>query len=143
VSYAISEAVIDQRRNARLRHGAQSHAHLAPLIVSTKKSLLARMGMRQRDLSWSGRELLEAYCCSKAKVVAIDQWLEVNPLIDASGNPAPVMRLYIAALNTSVRTLEALRGVIASMAREDARFDKALQALAAEGRRVREAQADE
>ena len=48
------------------------------------------------------------------------------------------MKLYIAALNTSVRTLEALRGVIASMAREDARLDKALQALAAEGRRVRE-----
>jgi hypothetical protein len=103
-----------------------------------KKSLLARMGLRQRDLNWSARELLEVYCCAKSKTAAIDQWLEVNPLIDERGNPAGVMKLYIAALNTSVRTLEALRGVLETQAREDGRFDQALQALAAEGRRVRE-----
>ena len=89
MAYAISQAVVHQRRNARLRHGAQSQAHLAPLIVSTRKSLLARMGMRQRDLSWSGRELLEAYCCSKAKVIAVDQWLEVNPLTTQAGTRLP------------------------------------------------------
>src|SRR4029453_13226697 len=96
------------------------------------------MGMRQRDLNWSGRELLDIYCCSRAKITAIDTWLQSNPMIDAAGNPVGVMKLYIAALNTSVRTLEALRGVVAEMAREDSRFDKALQALAAEGRKVRE-----
>ena len=127
-----------QRREAATRHGAQSGAHLAPLIVSMKKSLLARMGLRPRDLTWSGRELLDIYCCSRAKVTAIDQWLEVNPMIDADGNVGGAMKLYIAALNTSVRTLEGLRGVIEAQAREDSRFDKALTALAAEGRRVRE-----
>lgn len=59
-------------------------------------------------------------------------------MIDAQGNDGGAMKLYIAALNTSVRTLEGLRGVIEAQAREDGRFDRALQALAAEGRRVRE-----
>ena len=116
----------------------QSRAALAPLIVSMKKSLLARMGIRQRDLSWGGRELLDIYCCARAKITAVDAWLETNPMIDAQGNPAPVLKFYIAALNTSVRTLEALRNVVAEMAREDARFDKALSALAAEGRKTQE-----
>jgi hypothetical protein len=102
-----------------------------------KKSLLQRMGLRQRDLTWSARELLDVYCCARAKVTAVDRWLETNPLIDAEGNPAPVTRFYLAALNTSVRTLEALRNVIAEMARADARFDQALSALAAEGRATR------
>src|SRR5215831_6926337 len=107
MTYTVTPAVIEQRRAARLRHGAQSKAALSPLIVSMKKSLLARMGLRQRDLSWAGRELLEVYCCAKAKTTTIDTWLETNPLIDESGNVAPVMRVYLAALNTSVRTLEA------------------------------------
>jgi hypothetical protein len=136
--YPITPAVREQRRYASMRHGAQSKAALSPLIVSMKKSLLARMGLRQRDLSWSGRELLDVYCCARSKITAIDTWLETNPLIDASGNVAPVMRVYLAALNTSVRTLEALRGVVAEMAREDQRFDKALQTLAAEGRKTQE-----
>lgn len=138
MTYTVTPAVREQRRSAALRHGAQSRAALAPQIVSMKKSLLARMGIRQRDLNWAGRELLETYCCAKSKIAAVDTWLETNPLIDAAGNPAPVMRLYIAALNTSVRTLEALRGVLAQQAREDVRFDRALQALSAEGRRVRD-----
>ena len=122
MTYTITPAVRQQRREARLSHGAQSKAALSPLIVSMKKSLLARMGLRQRDLGWSGRELLDVYCCARSKTAAIDTWLETNPLIDASGNVAPVMRVYLAALNTSVRTLEALRGVVAEMAKEDVRY---------------------
>lgn len=136
MAYTVTTAVRRQRREAALIHGAKSTAYLAPLIVSMKKSLLARMGLRQRDLNWSGRELLDIYCCSRAKITAIDEWLVTNPLIDASGNVAPAMKLYIAALNTSVRTLEALRGVIAELAREDVRFDRG-SALAAEGARTR------
>ena len=137
MGYSVSPAVVEQRRAAGAKHGAQSAVLLAPLIVSMKKSLLARMGMRQRDLNWSGRELLDIYCCSRAKITAIDQWLAVNPMIDESGNAAGVMKLYIAALNTSVRTLEALRGVVEAMAKEDHRFDRALSALQAEGAKVR------
>lgn len=139
MAYTITPAVREQRRKARLRHGAQSRAALSPLVVSMKKGLLARMGLRQRDLSWAARELLDSYCRAKAKVVAIDEWLQTRPMLDDQGNTVGCMRLYFSALNASTRTLEALRSLIAEQAREDARFDSALQALAAEGRRVREA----
>jgi hypothetical protein len=97
MTYTVTPAVREQRRAAALTHGAQSKAALSPLIVSMKKSLLARMGLRQRDLNWAGRELPETYCCARSKITAIDTWLETNPLIDASGNVAPVMRVYLAA----------------------------------------------
>jgi hypothetical protein len=103
-----------------------------------KKGLLARMGIRQRDLNWAGRELLDSYCRAKAKVVAIDEWLETNPMIDERGEAAGVMRTYLSALNSSTRILEALRSLLDTLAREDARFDHALKALTTEGRRVRE-----
>lgn len=142
VAYSVSPAVREQRRAAALRHGAQSGVYLSPLVVSMKKGLLARMGLRQRDLTWGGRELLDVYCRAKAKVSAIDAWLEVNPVVDGEGNPAPVLKVYFVALNSSVRTLAELRNVVAAMAREDQRFDRALTALAAEGRRVREENGD-
>jgi hypothetical protein len=103
-----------------------------------KKSLLARMGLRLRDLNWHGRELVDIYCAARAKTTTIDRWLETHDLIDESGNVAPVMKVYLAALNTSVRTLSELRSVLEAMAKQDARFDQALTALMAEGRRVRE-----
>jgi hypothetical protein len=133
----LSEAEVRQRQRAAMRHGAQSDAALAPLIVSTKKALLARMGLRQRDLTWAGREIHDSYCRAKSKVLAIDRWLEVNPLVYPDGGHPAVLKLYFVSLNASTRLLEALRGVISEMAREDVRFDKALEALAAEGRRTR------
>ena len=39
-----------------------------------------------------GAGVLDIYCCSRAKVTAIDQWLEVNPLIDERGNAACRLR---------------------------------------------------
>lgn len=133
----LTPAQIEQRRVARTTHGAQSDAALAPRVVSMKKALLARMGLRQRDLTWAGRELLDNYCRAKAKTAAVDEWLETHAMIDDEGNTPGVMRLYFVALNASTRNLEALRGVIADLAREDERFDGALQALVAEGSRIR------
>src|SRR5579859_451807 len=55
-------------------HGVYSGSVLAPSVLSLKRGLLARMGLRQRELSWAGRELLDTYCRAKAKVQAIDAW---------------------------------------------------------------------
>ena len=135
MSYSVTPAVREQRRQARQRHGAQSTVYLSPLVVSMKKGLLARMGIRQRDLSWAGRELLDSYCRSKAKCVCIDQWLEDHPLINERGEAPAVMRLYFSALNSSTRILEALRATIATMDRQDRDIATALAALDAEARR--------
>ncbi len=139
----LSPAEHQQRREAAIRHGARSESALAPRVVSMKKALLARMGLRQRELTWAGRELLDSYCRAKAKVAAIDEWLETHPMIDGDGNPPGVMKLYFVALNASTRNLEALRGLIEQLAREDDRYDTALQSLMAEGRRIRSARDDE
>src|SRR5689334_7485568 len=107
-------------------HGAHSVAFLAPRVSSMKRSLLARMGLRQAELTWLGRELLDSYCRSKAKVVAIDEWLETNPMIRDDGTTPAVMKTYWCAANASTRQLEALRQVIADMDRTDGRYEHAL-----------------
>jgi hypothetical protein len=110
-------------------HGARSDAALAPIVGNMKRSLLARMGLRQRDLDGLARELLDSYCRSKAKVVAIDAWLEHNALIRPDGSTPTVMKLYFTALNASTRQLEALRAVIADMDAGDRNYTHALAAL--------------
>ena len=116
-------------------HGGYSAAYRAPLVASMKRSLLARMGIRQRDLTWAGRELLDSYVRAKAKVVAIDNWFEVNPMIDQEGKPAAVLSVYFTALASSVRTLEALRLLIADLGRGDRDFAAAIAALDVESKR--------
>jgi len=113
-------------------HGAHSGTALAPRVGGIKRSLCARMGLRQAELSWVARETLDAYCRAKAKVMAVDRWLEQNPMIGEHGEVAGPMKMYFTALNSSVRTLEALRLVIGDLARHDDRYDDALAALEAE-----------
>jgi hypothetical protein len=111
-------------------HGARSEAALAPIVGNMKRSLLARMGLRQRDLDGLARELLDNYCRSKAKVVAIDAWLEHNAMIRPDGTvPAVMSKLYFTALNASTRQLEALRNVLADMDAGDRSYAHALAAL--------------
>lgn len=128
----LSSAEREQRRQAARTHGARSEALLAPQIVSMKRALLARMGLRQGELTWVARELLDAYCRSQAKVVAIDQWLQTAPLIREDGSTPGVMKLYLAAMNTSRRTLAELVVVLREQARSDQDIAGALAALESE-----------
>jgi hypothetical protein len=138
----LSPAQLAQRVQAPLRHGARSEVALAPQVSGLKRALLTRMGVRERHMSWAARELVDAYCRAKAKVVAIDEWLEAQPMIDGDGNPAAVLKVYFVALNSSTRTLDALRNTIEQLAREDERFDAALAALTSEGARIRAGRGD-
>jgi hypothetical protein len=136
--YTVSKKVIEQRRNAKLQHGARSGAVVVPLSRNVKQSLLKRMGMRQAELTWAGRETLDLYSRNKAKLIALDRYFEAEPFIQADGSPHGATKVYWTCFNAAVRTLAELRAVIEAMAREDARYDKALHSLAAEGKRVRE-----
>lgn len=122
---------------APLTHGGRSEVALAPAVRYQKQALLKRLGLRQSELSFAGRETLDLYARSRAKLEAIDRWLLDHAMLDEDGRPAPCMQLYTTLLNTSARALGELRAVIAELAREDDRFDAALTALAAEGRRIR------
>ena len=88
MSYTVTPAVREQRRQARLRHGAQSRAALSPLIVSMKKSLLARMGLRQRDLNWAGRELLDVRFVLRARLSQKWRRRESNPRCIPAASPS-------------------------------------------------------
>jgi hypothetical protein len=122
---------------AALQHGARSEVALAPQVRSMKQALLKRMGLRQAELTWAGRETLDLYARSRAKLEACDRWLLDHPMIGDDGQPAPMMTLYVRLLTVAARHLDALRGVIEQMAREDHRFDSALESLIAEGRKTR------
>jgi hypothetical protein len=97
--------------------------------------------MRQAELSWAAREQLDLYARNKSKLILLDRFFEANPLIAADGTPSGATKIYWMAYNAAVRSLAELRNTIAEMAREDLRFDKALAALQAEGKRVREQKA--
>jgi hypothetical protein len=135
---AISEAQLKQRREAPLKHGAKSGTALVPLSRNIKQSVLKRMGMRQIELSWAGRETLDLYARNKAKLIGMDRYFETHPLIGEDGEPAGATRIYWLSFNAALRSLDSLRAVIAQMTREDDRYDSALRALADEGRKVRE-----
>jgi hypothetical protein len=137
MSYTVSREVVEQRRAAATRHGAQSGAVVVPLSRNVKQSILKRMGLRQAELSWQGREMLDLYARNKAKLIALDRYFETVPLIDPDGSPNGATKVYWHSFNASVRALRELREVVEAMAREDIRFDRALSALQAEGARVR------
>lgn len=111
-----------------LKHGAQSRA-VAVRAVSVKRTILSRMGLRQDELSWQAREVLDTYAAVKAKRVALDRYLEATPIVDEHGNPAGCMKLYIAITNSSIRALEALRATIATMRTGEVDLARALAAL--------------
>jgi hypothetical protein len=90
------------------------------------------MGLRQAEMSWIAREQLDLYCRSRAKVLAVDHWLELHPMIDTDGGVAGPLRMYFTALNSSMRALESLRLVIGDLARHDDRYERAFAALEAE-----------
>lgn len=115
-----------------VQHGAYSSVELAPRVNGIKRSLCARMGLRQAEMTWIARETLDAYARARAKVLAVDRFLETHPMIDEHGEIAGVMKFYFTALNSSMRALEALRLVVADMAKVDDRFDHALAELEAE-----------
>lgn len=102
-----------------------------------KQALLKRMGMRQAELTWAGRETLGRYASTLAKLKAIDDWLKTHPMLDEAGVPAPCMQLFSTLSNTATRQLGELRAVVEQMAREDNRFDSAINALIAEGHKTR------
>jgi hypothetical protein len=117
-----------------LEHGAYSSTALAPRVDGLRRSLAARMGLRQAEMGWLAREQLDNYVRAKAKVLAVDAWLETHPVIGEAGEVAGPLKLYFTALNSSMRALESLRLVIGDLARTDDRYEQAYKALEAETR---------
>jgi hypothetical protein len=98
-----------------------------------RQALLKRMGLRHADLTCAGRDTLSLYARTLAKIEALDRWFLTNPIVNGEGQVAPALNSFSTLSNTASRQLAELRRVLEAMAREDARFDDALQRLAAAG----------
>jgi hypothetical protein len=122
---------------APLQHGGRSTVALAPTVRGVKRELCKRLGVRYADLDAAGREAIDLYARARAKLAAIDDYLKTHPMLDERGEPAPCMALYATLLNTSNRLLASVLTVLSQMAREDDRYDAAVQALIAEGRKTK------
>jgi hypothetical protein len=110
-------------------------------VTGIKRNLLKRMGLRHDELSWQGAELLDLYCRSRSQIFACDEYFRTHPLVEHEGKVPSVARFYLNAIKVSISALEALRAVVAEMARQDDRLDDALTALAKEGQKARGAKA--
>jgi hypothetical protein len=132
-----SVAPVPKQALAPLRHGGRSEVALAPQSRSMKQALLKRMGLRQAELTWAGRETLTNYARTLAKLKAIEDWLQKHPMLAEDGTPAPCMPLFTTLSNTASRQLAALCSVVEQMAREDHRYDEALEALIETGRKTK------
>jgi hypothetical protein len=135
----------DGKGGLPVQHGGRSTVAFAPQVKGVRRELCKRLGVRYEDLTAAGREVVDLYARTRAKLAAIDRWFEQHPVIGADGTPSPALAAYSTLLNTASRQLAEVRRTLEAMAREDTRFDAALQALAAEGRRTkagREAEAD-
>jgi hypothetical protein len=122
---------------APLQHGGRSTVALAPTVRGVKRELCKRLGVRYADLDAAGREAVDLYSRARAKLAAIDTWLERNPMLNEKGEPAACMPLYATLLNTSNRLLASVLTVLSQMAKEDDRYDAAVQALIAEGHKTK------
>lgn len=92
--------------------------------------------MRYADLSAAGRESVDLYARTRAKVAAIDAWLTRNPMLNEKGEPAPCLAIYSTLMNTASRQLGTVLAVLKQMAAADDRYDSAVQAMIEIGRQT-------
>jgi hypothetical protein len=104
---------------ARLEHGGRSTVALPPSVRGVKRELCRRLGVRYADLNAAGREAVDLYARARAKLAAIDKWLEQNPMVREDGTVAPAMATYTTLLNTSSRLLAQVLAVITAKGKAD------------------------
>lgn len=126
-----------QQALAPLQHGGRSSVALAPQVAGVRRELCRRLGIRYADLDAAGREALTLYARATAKLSAVDAWFRVNPVVNDDGTVPAALGAYISLLNSANRQLGRVVDVLRAMAKEDARYDDALQKLIAEGRDTR------
>jgi hypothetical protein len=122
---------------------ARPIASLAPSVPGVRREFLRRLGIRREDLSAAGGEAVDLYSRATSKLRAIDKHFETHPVVDADGTPSPALTAYWTGLNTAARLLGRVLEAVEQMAREDSRYDDAVQALIAEGRSTRAGRADD
>jgi hypothetical protein len=129
----LTAAEVEQRRAARTTHGATSEAQVRPLARNHRRRVMRQIGLRAADVDPIGRAHLESYVRLAAKVDLIDRYIEEHGMILPSGEPQPVMRLYVSLQNAARLALQRLEAHL----RDGVLVDEPLAIIEAEGRRLR------
>ncbi len=134
---------VPRRALSSLKHSGHSSVAIAPQVKGVRRELCRRLGVRYQDLTAAGKEAVDLYARSRAKLAGIDRYLERHPMLNEKGEPLPCMALYSTLLNTSSRLLAQVLSVLEQMAREDDRYDAAVQALIETGRKTKAGRGEE
>jgi hypothetical protein len=119
---------VPQQALAPLKHGGRSSVALAPQVKGVRRELCRRLGVRYQDLSAAGRESVDLYSRCRAKLAAIDRYLETHPVVAEDGTPAACLPIYGQLLNTSARMLAQVLATLEHLDRADDKLTRYLQA---------------
>ena len=107
-SYPITPAVVEQRREAAIVHGAGSEARVKDAARAQKRALLRKMGRRSRDLDPVGWVLIDLLSRSLAKLAILDRYYAETGVVREDGSGSPTLPLYVSMLNSARLTASRL-----------------------------------
>ncbi len=110
---ALTPAEVEQRREARITHGARSEARIAPAARAQKRRLLRQIGLAAADMDGIGKALLDVWARSAAKVDLLDRHYQVRGFTHEDGVPAPSAQFHLSALNSTRLALQRLEAHLA------------------------------
>lgn len=106
MSSQLTPAQLEQRRQAKLKHGAQSEPSVSHISTVEKRAFLRARGLRLRDLDAVGVALLDVWARGMAKVTLMDRYFDANGgYLDENGEPSPASKTYWLAYNSTQRAL--------------------------------------
>lgn len=116
-----------------LRHGAFSERQIRPVAARHRRNVLRQLQLHVRDLDPIGKGYLDSYIRLRAKLEAIDLYVDEHGLIREDGEPQPVLRLYVSLQNSARLALQRLEQHLGSRVE----LDGPLAIIESEGRRLR------
>src|SRR5579884_255211 len=90
-----------------LRHGATSDRQIGRRATVERRRILRQIGLRQADLTTTGRALLVNWSRAAAALALMDEYAEREGWFHEDGNPRGFARLYVSMLNSERLALRA------------------------------------
>jgi hypothetical protein len=130
----LREHAIKPGERLALKHGTRSEAQIRPVTRTHRRRILRQLGLSPKELDPIAKGYLDLYCRLTAKIDLADDYLARNGVLGPGGEPAAVLKVYTSWVNAARLAL----GRLEDHLRQTGKTVSPLQALAEEGRQVRE-----
>lgn len=104
----MSEAALEQRQGAALKHGVRSERRIRPLARNKKRAFLRRNGLLASALDGPTLAHLNRWARMEAMADLAQRYLDEHGLIREDGEPQPVLRYLVAVENGGRLAMKAL-----------------------------------